>query len=50
MSILIKGGRVVNADNERVGDVLVEGERIAQVGPSLDVSADRVIDWSAARR
>jgi dihydropyrimidinase len=44
MSVLIKGGRVVTAADDYVGDVLVEGERISLLGESLDVQADRVID------
>jgi dihydropyrimidinase len=44
MSVLIKGGRVVTAADDYVADVLVEGERITQIGESLDVGADRVID------
>ena len=46
MSILIKGGRVITAADDYVGDVLVEGERISLIGESLDVEADRVIDAS----
>jgi dihydropyrimidinase len=44
MSVLIKGGRIVTAVDDYVGDVLVEGETIAAVGTSLGGSADRVID------
>jgi dihydropyrimidinase len=44
MSVLIKGGRVVTAADDYVGDVYVEGERISLIGESLDVHADRVID------
>ena len=44
MSVLIKGGRIVTAADDYVGDVYVEGERIALIGESLDVQADRVID------
>jgi dihydropyrimidinase len=44
MSVLIKGGRVVTAADDYVGDILVEGERISLIGESLDVAADRVID------
>jgi dihydropyrimidinase len=44
MSILIKGGRVITAADDYVGDVFVEGERISLIGESLDVEADRVID------
>ena len=44
MSVLIKGGRVITAADDYVGDVYVEGERISMIGESLDVQADRVID------
>ena len=44
MSVLIKGGRVVTADEDRVADVYVEDETVTQVGESLDAQADRVID------
>jgi dihydropyrimidinase len=44
MSVLLKGGRVVTAADDYVGDVLVEGERISLIGESLDVAADRVVD------
>ena len=44
MSVLIKGGRVITAADDYVGDVYVEGERISLIGESLDVSADKVID------
>jgi dihydropyrimidinase len=44
MSVLIKGGRVVTTDEDRVADVFIEGEAVAQIGESLDVQADRVID------
>jgi dihydropyrimidinase len=44
MSVLIKGGRVVTAADDYVGDVYAEGERITLIGESLDVHADRVID------
>jgi dihydropyrimidinase len=46
MSILIKGGRVITAADDYVGDVYVEGERISLIGESLDVDADKVIDAS----
>jgi dihydropyrimidinase len=46
MRTLIKGGTIVNADATTVGDVLVDGERIALIGESLDVAADRTIDAS----
>jgi len=44
MSVLIKGGRVVTAADDYVGDVYVEGERVSLIGESLDVQADKVID------
>jgi len=44
MSILIKGGRVVTATDDYVADVYVTDEQIDQVGRSLEVDADRVID------
>src|SRR4051794_5006220 len=44
MSILIKGGRIITAADDYVGDVFVEDERITLIGESLDQPADRVID------
>jgi dihydropyrimidinase len=44
MSVLIKGGRVLTAADDYVGDVFVEDERISLIGESLDVQADRTID------
>ena len=44
MSVLIKGGRIVTAADDVVGDVYVEGEQITLIGAGLDVSADCVID------
>src|SRR3954462_4602916 len=46
MSVLIKGGRVITAADDYVGDVFVDGERISLIGESLDVPADRVVDAS----
>jgi dihydropyrimidinase len=44
MSVLIKGGRVLTAADDYVGDVYVDGERISLIGEALDVQADKVID------
>ena len=44
MSILIKGGRIITAADDYVGDLYVEDERISLIGESLDVQADRVVD------
>src|ERR687898_3226051 len=46
MRTLIKGGTIVNADATTVADVLVDDERIALIGQSLDAGADRTIDAS----
>src|SRR3989440_421677 len=44
MSVLIKGGRIITAADDYVGDIYVEGERISLIGESLDVQADKVVD------
>src|SRR5213075_288170 len=44
MSVLIRGGRILTAADDYVGDLYVEGERISLIGETLDVTADRVID------
>src|SRR3982750_3433681 len=44
MSVLIKGGRVITAADDFVGDVFIDGERVSLIGASLDVEADRTID------
>ena len=44
MSVLIKGGRILTAADDYVGDVYVEGERISLIGETLDLQADKVID------
>mgnify|MGYP003350449235 FL=1 len=45
MTILIRGGTVVNADHSERADVLVAGEKIVAVGPDLEIPAGaKVID------
>ncbi len=44
MRTLIKNGTVVTAIDTYPGDVLVEDEKIVQLGVSIDVPADKVID------
>lgn len=44
MSVLIKGGRVVTASDDYVGDIFIEEGTISLIGESLDVTADKVID------
>jgi dihydropyrimidinase len=39
MSLFIRGGRIITATDDFVGDVLVEGEKIAAVGPALKAPA-----------
>ena len=39
MSLLIQNGRIVTSTDDFVGDVLIEGERIAAIGPQLDSPA-----------
>lgn len=48
-AILVRGGTVVTAEGERRADVLVDGETIAAVAPSIDAPAGaRVIDAGGA--
>jgi dihydropyrimidinase len=44
MSVLIKGGRIVTASDDYVGDVYVENGTVTLLGESLDLSADKVVD------
>ena len=44
MSVLIKGGRIITASDDYVGDIYVENGSISLIGESLDVSADKTID------
>ena len=44
MSVLIKGGRIVTAADDYVGDIFVEDGKVSLIGASLDVQADKVID------
>ncbi|MEX1141004.1 MAG: amidohydrolase family protein [Thermoleophilaceae bacterium] len=49
---LLRGGTIVtmdpSVDDLERGDVLIEGERIAAVGPRIDVEADETIDATGA--
>jgi dihydropyrimidinase len=44
MSVLIKGGRIVTAADDYVGDVYVDNGTVSLIGSSLDMTADKVID------
>jgi dihydropyrimidinase len=44
MRVLIKNGTIVTAADQYRGDVLIEDEKIALVGTSIDVAADKRID------
>ncbi len=46
MSLLLKNGRLLCPATglDQVGDLLIIGERIAELGPELGAAADRVID------
>src|SRR5437879_626216 len=44
MRTLIKGGTVITATDQYRGDVLIEDEKIAVIGTSLDIQADKTID------
>ena len=44
MSVLIKGGRIITASDDYVGDIYAENGSISLIGESLDVSAEKTID------
>src|SRR6201989_3048299 len=44
MGTLIKNGTVVSAESSQQLDVLIEGEKIAQVAPHIDAAGHAVID------
>src|SRR5947207_6479816 len=46
MSVLIKGGRIVTAADDYIGDIYVDNGTVSLIGESLDVTADKVIDAS----
>ena len=52
MSIIIKGGTIVNEGKTFVGDVVIEGEQIASVSPSISTStsSSTVIDATGSSR
>jgi dihydropyrimidinase len=44
--VLIKGGRIITAADDYVGDIHIDNGTVSLIGESLDVSADKVIDAS----
>ena len=44
MSILIKNGRIVTANDDFVGDIFINGETISAIGKNLSVDVDEQID------
>ncbi|MBQ7981338.1 MAG: dihydroorotase [Oscillospiraceae bacterium] len=44
MSILLKNVRAVDDKTDKICDIFIDGGRIAEVGESLSVTADRVVD------
>ena len=46
MTLLIKNGHIITADQDYLADILVEGETITQIDTLIDVEADEVIDAS----
>lgn len=46
MSILIKGGRIINpaTDMDMVADLLIEDDKVARIDSDIDVAADETID------
>jgi dihydropyrimidinase len=42
--VLIRGGRVITAADDYIGDVFVDNGTVTLIGESLDVTADKVID------
>jgi dihydropyrimidinase len=44
MSLLIRNGRVITAEDDHAADILVEGETVSKIAPGLKVKADTVLD------
>ena len=50
MSVLIKGGRVVTAADDYLGDVFTDNGTVSLIGQSLDVAAGKTIDATGKLR
>ena len=44
MSLLIKNGRIITAEQDYIADVFIENEKITTIGVSLNLPADKIID------
>jgi len=44
MSILIKNGRIITAEQDYIGDIFIEKDKISLIGTNLKMEADSVID------
>lgn len=44
MSLLIKNGRIITAEQDYIADIYVEKEKITTIGISLNIQADKIID------
>jgi dihydropyrimidinase len=44
MSVLFKGGTIVNATGRYTADVFADGDKIKAIGTDLDNPADEVVD------
>ena len=52
MRTLFKNGTIIDGTGEKpwVGDVLIEDDRIAEVGENIAAEADKVVDLTPRRR
>lgn len=46
MAILLRNGHIVTASDNYLADILIEGEKIVQIGRNLNTAVDQVIDAS----
>ncbi|MBA4406925.1 dihydropyrimidinase [bacterium] len=44
MSIIIKNGRIITAEQDYIADIFIEKDKIKTIGLSLDIQADKIID------
>ena len=44
MSLLIKNGRIITAEQDYTADIFIEKDRITTIGTSLNIQADKIID------